>query len=90
MGDWKNIIIFLCYFSVITNILLFAFSSQQIVSVFPKMFDTGKDILYGKTDLTDLLGGKATNLFQAMLNISALNLTDPKRTGWDWGYYYDP
>ena len=71
---------------------MFAFSSQQIVSVFPKMFDTGKDILYGHTDLSDLFEGKATNLFQTMLNMSALNLnlTNPKRTGWDWGYYYDP
>lgn len=49
------------------------------------MFDTGKDLLYGNTDLSELVGGTATSLFGAMMNISSLNLTDAQRTGWDWG-----
>jgi hypothetical protein len=31
------------------NILLFAFSSQQIVSIFPQIFESGKDLVLGNT-----------------------------------------
>ena len=57
MGRWKNIIVFICYISIVTNIMLFAFSSQQVVSYFPKLYEGGKDLLYGNVDLGDLLVG---------------------------------
>lgn len=37
--------------------MLFAFSSQQVASIFPKMYESGIDLLYGNTDLTTILGG---------------------------------
>jgi hypothetical protein len=42
--------------------MLFAFSSQQVVSYFPMMYEGGKDLLYGNTDLTTLLGVAASGL----------------------------
>ena len=63
--------------------MLFAFSSQQIVSVFPKMFEGGKDLLYGNTDISTLFGGAANNLFASMIDISLLNATNLNSTGWD-------
>jgi hypothetical protein len=42
--------------------MLFAFSSQQLVSYFPKFYEIGKDLLYGNTDLTTLIGVAATGL----------------------------
>ena len=64
------------------NILLFAFSSQQIVSLFPQLFESGKDILYGNTDLSDYFGGAATGLFAAMVDLG-VNGTNLNSTGWD-------
>lgn len=72
MGRWKNIIVFICYFSIVTNIMLFAFSSQQVASIFPKMYESGKDLLYGNTDLTSVIGGAAdvaTDLIGNILNL---------------------
>lgn len=35
--------------------MLFAFSSQQVVNFFPKMYEGGKDLLYGNTDIQTLI-----------------------------------
>lgn len=69
----------------IQNIMLFAFSSGQVASVFPKLFEGGKDLLYGNIDLQSLFGGAAVGLFQAMIELG--NVTEGNRTsfsdGWD-------
>eukprot|EP00919_Chromeraceae_sp_WS-2016_P019575 GHVR01046622.1.p1 GENE.GHVR01046622.1~~GHVR01046622.1.p1 ORF type:complete len:105 (+),score=3.89 GHVR01046622.1:1226-1540(+) len=82
MGYWKAIIVFICYTSIITNIMLFAFSSQQIVSFFPKLFEGGKDFLYGNVGFSDVFGG-AASVLSTMINPSllsnitgSLNMTD--------------
>ena len=31
--------------------MLFAFSSEQVTSIFPKMYEGSKDLIYGNTDL---------------------------------------
>jgi hypothetical protein len=49
------------------NILLFAFSSQQIVSIFPQVFESGKDLVLGNTDFATLFGGAATGMLSAVL-----------------------
>lgn len=52
--------------------MLFAFSSQQVASIFPKMYESGKDLLYGNTDLTSVIGGAAdvaTDLIGNILNL---------------------
>jgi len=69
MGNWKNIIVFICYISIVTNILLFAFSSQQIVSIFPQIFEGGKDLVLGNTDIATLFGGAATGVLTAVINL---------------------
>lgn len=51
------------------NIMLFAFSSQQVVNYFPKMYESGKDLLYGNTDLTTLIGGAAIAASDIIENI---------------------
>lgn len=57
------------------NILLFAFSSQQIVSIFPQIFEGGKELVLGNTDIATLFGGAATGLLSAVVNLgdSTLN-----------------
>lgn len=55
----------ICYFSVITNIVLFAFSSQQIVSFFPRLFEQTKEVLLGNTDVLSFVNdaiGNVTNM----------------------------
>jgi hypothetical protein len=64
--------------------MLFAFSSQQVVSVFPMMFESGKDILYGKTDLSTLFGGAATTLLDKMVQMGLNNTLNATSSGWDW------
>ena len=56
----------LCF---IQNILLFAFSSQQIVSIFPQVFQSGKDLVLGNTDFTSVVGDTATSIFSALLAV---------------------
>ena len=63
--------------------MLFAFSSEQVSSVFPKMFEGGKDLIYGNTDFGTLLGGAATGLFQTVLNME-LPSNATTSTGWDF------
>lgn len=48
---------------IIQNILLFAFSSHQIVAFFPKLYDTGKDLLFGDTKITDIVQSAASSVF---------------------------
>lgn len=48
--------------------MLFAFSSQQVVNFFPKMYEGGKDLLYGNTDISTLLGEATTNILESVLN----------------------
>lgn len=81
MGNWKSIIVFICYMSIVTviiflsqNILLFAFSSQQIVSIFPQIFESGKNLVFGNTDIATLVGGAATGVLSAMINIGESTL----------------
>lgn len=57
------------YLKLNQNILLFAFSSQQIVSIFPQIFESGKDLVLGNTDFTTLLGGAATGVLSAVIDI---------------------
>jgi len=49
--------------------LLFAFSSQQIVSIFPQVFEGGKDLVLGNTDIATLFGGAATGVLTAVINL---------------------
>jgi len=35
--------------------MLFAFSSQQIVSFFPSLYESSKDVLLGNTGFSDIL-----------------------------------
>lgn len=49
--------------------MLFAFSSQQIVSIFPQIFEGGKDLVLGNTDIATLFGGAATGVLTAVLNL---------------------
>jgi hypothetical protein len=55
--------------------MLFAFSSQQVVSYFPMMYEGGKDLLYGNTDLTTLIGAAATGLFVNLNDLVSQNST---------------
>jgi hypothetical protein len=55
--------------------MLFAFSSQQLVSYFPKFYESGKDLLYGNTDLTTLIGVAATGLMDNLGDLVSNNLT---------------
>jgi hypothetical protein len=49
--------------------LLFAFSSQQIVSIFPQIFEGGKDLVLGNTQFATLVGGAATGLLSSMMDL---------------------
>lgn len=49
--------------------MLFAFSSQQIVSIFPQVFEGGKDLVFGNTDIATLFGGAATGVLTAVINL---------------------
>lgn len=49
--------------------MLFAFSSQQIVSIFPQVFEGGKDLVLGNTDIATLFGGAATGVLTAVINL---------------------
>lgn len=49
--------------------MLFAFSSQQVTNYFPKMYESGKDLLYGNTNLTTLIGGAATGLLNNVISL---------------------
>ena len=62
---------------------MFAFSSQQIVSLFPQLFESGKDILYGNTDLSQVFGGAATSLLTAMVDLGVNGTYIGNSTGWD-------
>lgn len=55
--------------------MLFAFSSQQVVSYFPMMYESGKDLLYGNTDISTILGAAATGLFVNLNDFVAQNAT---------------
>jgi hypothetical protein len=60
--------------------MLFAFSSHQIVSFFPTIYESSKDILYGNTDITALLESVTESVFNAVLtpdvNENITNLFD--------------
>lgn len=49
--------------------MLFAFSSQQVVNFFPKMYEGGKDLLYGNTDIQTLLGDATSNILESVLKL---------------------
>ena len=49
-----------CNHYLIQNILLFAFSSHQIVAFFPMIYDSGKDLLLGNTDLSNIFSSVAS------------------------------
>jgi hypothetical protein len=51
--------------------MLFAFSSQQVVSFFPKLYDGGLDLLYGNTDIATIIGGVTAGLLENINNITA-------------------
>ncbi len=51
--------------------MLFAFSSQQVVSYFPKLYDGGMDLLYGNTDIATIIGGVTAGLLENINNITA-------------------
>jgi hypothetical protein len=51
--------------------MLFAFSSHQIVAFFPKLYDSGKDLLFGNKDITDLVTGAASSIFDSVSNASS-------------------
>lgn len=53
--------------------MLFAFSSEQVASIFPKMFEGGKDLIYGNTDFQTILGGAATGIFQKVADVADTN-----------------
>lgn len=37
--------------------MLFAFSSHQIASFFPKLYESSKDLLLGNTEISDIISG---------------------------------
>jgi len=49
----------------IQNILLFAFSSHQIVTLFPKLYESGKDILLGNTEIYDVVADAANSVYES-------------------------
>ena len=51
--------------------MLFAFSSHQVVSYFPKLYDGGMDLLYGNTDIATIIGGVTAGLLENINNITA-------------------
>lgn len=55
--------------------MLFAFSSQQVVSYFPKLYDSGIDLIYGNTDITTLIGGMTASILDN-INLGGSNITD--------------
>jgi hypothetical protein len=58
--------------------MLFAFSSQQVVNFFPKMYEGGKDLLYGNTDIQTLIEDAATGILETVLpSQNDTNLFDP-------------
>ena len=70
--------------------MLFAFSSQQILTLFPFLFDTGKDLLYGDIDLSTLVGGAAGNLFSGMIAMSLNSTVKLDSNAWDWNILDTP
>ena len=62
--------------------MLFAFSSEQVASVFPKMFEGGKDLIYGNTDFGTLFGGAATGLLQTMIDLPVGENITINNGGW--------
>lgn len=82
MGYWNNIVLFLCFFAIITvqsqitqNILLFAFSSQQIVTIFPKLYESGKDILLGNTEIYEVVTNAANSVLESVVNATTVAST---------------
>ena len=58
-------------FVIIQNILLFAFSSHQIVAFFPAIYDSGKDLLFGKTEIADIVTSAASSVVSSMSEASS-------------------
>ena len=48
------------------NILLFAFSSHQIVTLFPKLYESGKDILLGNKEIIDVVTSAANSVIDSV------------------------
>lgn len=42
--------------------MLFAFSSHQFASFFPKLYESGKDILFGEAEISDLVTEAASKI----------------------------
>ena len=52
--------------SISRCILLFAFSSHQIVTLFPKLYESGKDILLGNKEIIDVVTSAANSVIDSV------------------------
>lgn len=55
--------------------MLFAFSSRQVVSFFPKLYEGGKDWIYGDTDISTMIGVFATGIIENIGDLVSANVT---------------
>ena len=64
------------------NILLFAFSSHQIVSFFPKLYESSKDLLLGNTEIGELFQSVTQSVTESVMNTVSNVTTAFVDSGW--------
>ncbi|KRX08061.1 hypothetical protein PPERSA_02193 [Pseudocohnilembus persalinus] len=72
IGSWNHVLNFMCIMSVFTNIILFAFSSEQIVEFFPYFFQTQEGVLgsvFNMVKDTKFVQGIANSINQSQTHI---------------------
>lgn len=71
-----------CTFYFIQNILLFAFSSHQIVNFFPKLYESSKDLLLGNTEIGELFQSVTQSVTESVMNTVSNVTTAFIDSGW--------
>lgn len=64
------------------NILLFAFSSRQIVKFFPMLYESSKDLLLGNTEIGDLFQSVTQSVTETVMNTVSNVTTAFIDSGW--------
>lgn len=51
--------------------MLFAFSSRQIVSFFPKLYESSKDLILGNTEFSQIFGAVTQSVMDVVSNATS-------------------